>query len=37
MKKGKVIVIGGNKRAGKSTLSRKLQTEAGFNYYNMDH
>lgn len=34
---GKVIVIGGNKRAGKSMLGRKLQTEAGFNYYNLDH
>lgn len=37
MKKGKVVIIGGNKRSGKSTLGRMLQTQAGFNYYNMDH
>lgn len=33
---GKVIIIGGNKRAGKTTLSLKLQQEHHFNYYNFD-
>ena len=37
MNKGKVVIIGGNKRAGKSTLGRLLQTKYGYNYYNMDH
>ena len=37
MKQGKVIIIGGNKRSGKSTLGRLLQTKYGYNYYNMDH
>ena len=37
MKNGKVVIIGGNKRAGKSTLGRLLQTKYGYNYYNMDH
>ena len=36
MEKGKVIFIGGNKRAGKTTLSIKLHKEAGYNYYDMD-
>ncbi len=34
---GRVILISGNKRAGKTTLSVKLQKEAGFNYYNFDN
>ena len=36
MEKGKIIIIGGNKRAGKTTLSIKLHKELGFNYYNFD-
>lgn len=36
-KVGRVILISGNKRAGKTTLSVKLQKEAGFNYYNFDN
>ena len=36
MQKGKVVFIGGNKRAGKTTLSVKLHKEAGFNYYDLD-
>ena len=35
MKQGKVVIIGGNKRSGKSTLGRLLQTKYGYNYYNM--
>lgn len=33
---GKVIIIGGNKRAGKTTLSLKLHKNHQFNYYNFD-
>ncbi|MCX4365256.1 MAG: hypothetical protein OSJ70_05735 [Bacilli bacterium] len=33
---GKVVIIGGNKRAGKTTISLKLQKEYQFNYYNFD-
>ncbi|MDE6292543.1 MAG: hypothetical protein K2L98_02555 [Bacilli bacterium] len=36
MKSGKVIIIGGNKRAGKTTLSLKLHKNYQFNYYNFD-
>ncbi len=36
MNKGKVIIIGGNKRAGKTTLTMKLHKEYNFNYYNYD-
>ena len=36
MEKGKVVVISGNKRAGKTTLSVKLHKEAGYNFYNFD-
>ena len=36
MKKGKVIIIGGNKRAGKTTLTMKLHNKYNFNYYNFD-
>ena len=36
MEKGKIIIIGGNKRAGKTTLSIKLHKELGFNFYNFD-
>ena len=36
MKSGKVIIIGGNKRAGKTTLSLKLHENHHFNYYNFD-
>lgn len=35
-KKGKVIVVCGNKRAGKTTLCVKLQKEYNFNYINFD-
>ena len=34
---GKVILISGNKRAGKTTFSVKLQKELGFNYYSFDN
>ena len=37
MKKGKVILISGNKRAGKTTFCVKLHKELGFNYYNFDN
>jgi deoxyadenosine/deoxycytidine kinase len=36
MKKGKVVIISGNKRAGKTTLSIKLHKEYGFNFHNFD-
>lgn len=36
MEKGKVVIIGGNKRAGKTTLALKLHNEYNFNYINMD-
>lgn len=36
MKTGKVIIIGGNKRAGKTTLSLNLHKNYQFNYYNFD-
>lgn len=36
MKKGKVVIISGNKRAGKTTLTIKLHKEYGFNFYNFD-
>lgn len=36
MKKGKVIIIAGNKRAGKTTLAMKLHNEYNYNYYNFD-
>ncbi len=36
MQKGKVIIIGGAKRAGKTTISHKLHKEHQFNYYNFD-
>lgn len=36
MKKGKVVIISGNKRAGKTTLTIKLHKELGFNFYNFD-
>ena len=36
MKKGKVIIIGGNKRAGKTTLTMLLHNKYNFNYYNYD-
>lgn len=36
MEKGKVVIIGGNKRAGKTTISMRLQKEYNFNYYNFD-
>ncbi len=37
MKTGKVILIGGSKRAGKTTLSMMLHRRMGFNYLNFDH
>lgn len=37
MKTGKVILIGGSKRAGKTTLAMMLHKRAGFNYLNFDH
>lgn len=36
MKCGKVIVIGGNKRVGKTTLAMLLHDKYNFNYYNYD-
>lgn len=33
---GKVVIIGGNKRAGKTTLSLTLHKEYNYNYYNFD-
>ncbi len=36
MKKGKVIIIGGNKRAGKTTLTMLLHNKYNYNYYNYD-
>ena len=36
MKKGKIILICGNKRSGKTTLSLWLHKEANYNYYNFD-
>ncbi len=33
---GKVIIIGGNKRAGKTTLSNLLHNKYNFNQYNFD-
>ena len=33
---GKIIIIGGNKRSGKSTLARLLQKQYNFNYINFD-
>ena len=32
----KVVILGGNKRAGKTTLTMKLHNEYNFNYYNFD-
>ncbi len=32
----KVIIIGGNKRAGKTTLTMKLHNEHNYNYFNYD-
>lgn len=37
MKQGKVVLIGGTKRAGKTTLSILLHKNYGFNYLNFDH
>ena len=36
MKKGKVIIIGGNKRVGKTSLTMILHNKYNFNYYNYD-
>lgn len=36
MKNGKVVIIAGNKRAGKTTLTMKLHQKYNFNYYNFD-
>ena len=36
MRTGKVVIISGNKRAGKTTLTIKLHKELGFNFYNFD-
>lgn len=36
MKKGKIVIISGNKRAGKTTLTMKLHQKLGFNFYNFD-
>lgn len=36
MKQGKVVIIAGNKRSGKTTLSMKLHQKYNFNYYNFD-
>ena len=37
MEQGKVILIGGTKRAGKTTLSMLLHKNHVFNYLNFDH
>ena len=36
MDKGKVIIIGGNKRAVKTTLAMMLHNKYNYNYYNFD-
>ena len=36
MIKGKVIIIAGNKRAGKTTLTMMLHDKYNYNYYNFD-
>lgn len=36
MKTGKVVIIAGNKRAGKTTLTMKLHQKYNFNYYNFE-
>ena len=36
MKKGKVVIIAGNKRAGKTTLTMMLHDKYNHNYYNFD-
>lgn len=36
MEKGKVVIIGGNKRVGKTTISMELHKKFNFNYYNFD-
>ncbi len=36
MKRGKVVVLCGNKRAGKTTLANKLHKEYNFTHLNMD-
>jgi len=36
MNKGKVVIIAGNKRAGKTTLTNLLHDKYNFNYYNYD-
>lgn len=36
MEKGKVIIVAGNKRSGKTTLAMKLHKEYNYNYYNFD-
>lgn len=36
MEKGQVVIIGGNKRAGKTTIAMELHKKFNFNYYNFD-
>lgn len=36
MKKGKIVIVCGNKRAGKTTLCTRLQKGYGFNYISLD-
>lgn len=36
MKKGKVVIVAGNKRAGKTTLALKLHDKYNYIYYNFD-
>ena len=36
MKKGKIVIIAGNKRAGKTTLTMMLHNKYNYNYYNFD-
>ena len=36
MNKGKVVIIAGNKRAGKTTLTMMLHDKYNYNYYNFD-
>lgn len=34
--KGKVVIIAGNKRAGKTTITQMLHNDYNYNYYNFD-
>ncbi len=34
--KGKVVIIAGNKRAGKTTITQMLHNDYNYNYYKFD-